>query len=121
MIFQLVYLYINPFGHDLNYLKGISFLVIFAVISMAIMSLFKPWMLSVDVSDNVISQITELGGQVVIDINHLDFERTVHNNDGLELVTTDGNILLLHSHLFKESDLLRLADYIQLTSYSNGR
>ena len=84
---------------------------------MAFMSLFKPWMLSVNVSDNIISQVTEFGGEIVIDINLLDFELSVYDDLGLELITTEGNTLLLHSHLFKESDLLRLVEYIQLTSH----
>ena len=84
---------------------------------MAFMSLFKPWMLSVNVSDNIISQVTEFGGEIVIDINLLDFELSVYDDLGLELITTEGNTLLLDSHLFKESDLLRLVEYIQLTSH----
>jgi hypothetical protein len=107
----------NPFGHDISVIKGISFLALMGVILMAFMSLFKPWMLSVNVSDNIISQITEFGGEVVIDINLLDFELSVYDDLGLKLITTEGNTLLLHGHLFKESDLLRIVEYIQLTSH----
>lgn len=116
MIFQCVYLYVNPFNHDLDFIIGISFLVIIAVILMALMSLFKPWMLSVHVSDNVISQVTEFGGEVVIDINLLDYELSVYDEVGLMLVTTEGARLQLERSLFKESDLSKLVEYIQLTS-----
>lgn len=116
VIFQCVYLYVNPFNHDLDFIIGISFLVIIAVILMALMSLFKPWMLSVHVSDNVISQVTEFGGEVVIDINLLDYELSVYDEVGLMLVTTEGARLQLERSLFKESDLSKLVEYIQLTS-----
>jgi hypothetical protein len=106
----------NPFGHDISVIKGISFLAIMGVILMAFMSLFKPWMLSVNIADNKISQITEFGGEIVIDINFLDFDISTYDSLGLKLVTTEGNTLMLHSHLFKESDLLRLVEYIQLIS-----
>ena len=119
ILFQFVYLYINPFGHDDSVIMGISFLTIIGVILMAFMSLFKPWMLSVNVSNNIISQITEFGGEIVIDINLLDFEQSVYDDFGLELTTTEGSTLLLHSHLFKESDLLGLVDYIHLIN-DNG-
>ena len=115
MIFQFVYLYMNPFGHDISVIKGISFLAIMGVILMAFMSLFKPWMLSVNIVDNKISQVTEFGGEIVIDINLLDFDLSTYDHLGLKLVTTEGNTLMLHDHLFKKSDLLRLVEYIQLT------
>lgn len=80
------------------------------------MSLFKPWMLSLNADENIIRQATDFGGEIVIDIHQLDKGLSVYDEEGLKLVTTQGAILLLENHLFKKSDLLKLIAYIELMS-----
>ena len=116
IIFQFTYLYINPFNHDENFINAIYFLAIIGVVLMAFMSLFKPWMLSLNADENIIRQATDFGGEIVIDIHQLDKGLSVYDEEGLKLVTTQGAILLLENHLFKKSDLLKLIAYIELMS-----
>ncbi len=117
-IFKGVYLYINPFGHTEEYVFGLFLLITLCIILMAIISLFKPWMMSVHVNGNLISQVTEFGGEIIIDIERLDYDLSVYDDNGLSLITVDGSRLDLASKLFKESDLNKLIEYIQQTNNS---
>jgi len=81
---------------------------------LALMALLKPWLESVDISDNLISQSTSCGGEIKIDIHLLDLDHSFYNDSGLNLITTEGANLMLEMSLFNEPDLIRVAEHINL-------
>ena len=114
LVFTFVYFFVNPFGNDEGLLIVILFVSIIGCILLALMALFKPWLESVDISDNIISQSTSYGGEIKIDIHLLDLEHSFYSDSGLSLVTTEGANLILEMSLFNEPDLMRVAKHINL-------
>jgi len=114
LVFTFVYFFVNPFGNDEGLLIVILFVSIIGCILLALMALLKPWLESVDISDNLISQSTSCGGEIKIDIHLLDLEHSFYNDSGLNLITTEGANLMLEMSLFDEPDLMRVAEHINL-------
>lgn len=100
------------FGISKSFFYGTYFYIVVSAIMMSALALFEPFFSEITVTDETVSYLTSVGGEVKVNLSTLNYDETVWDETGLLIIDMNGNKIHISKLIFARSDISKVFDHL---------